>query len=532
MKKKVYLFNSAVIVLITVFFTWFLSNDIFLGDDISEILNLTPDTAKYNINGFFTGFITKIFCINLPLIFHIHPHQFSMTAGAFLRAVNIALLCGIVSCFLFAGREKKSYFGLGVLFSAYYFCYASSNLNVAFKNLLNIPRFESEGSFFLITEYSHHFGQILSLILGLAFIYLIVTCFINENFTDKKYIVPCCILGFLSASSSMYVSVIVGTFCALTGLYYLILIFFVNRNSVKDFLNSDKKVFFPILFFCLGIIIFAFYPGYSSHIQTDFSFLNSLKIVVKGLLSTVPLEIASILILSTALYFMALYKTTCIKRTIYSGFGILAGILIYLFMLSAEGKNLTISLADSFVLIRITLLSVIFLILGVCIRELETEPKVRKILLSGFIIIYGLFSLVQLPFVFTTMSIWRAINQENKTVLYCVEKMYRFYSLSGKTAVLPDDSLLRIMKINCFLNDKSVTDETVKPQTLFKYTDFTTGYYTTFYKNPQIVAYQFIPTDIAIRIFHAMGGEITKEEFEKPNFQKLYDDNFVLNKKG
>ena len=530
MKGRVYIFNYLILILTVTFFTWFLSNDIFLGDDISEILNFVPDTAKYNIDGIFTGFITKLFCVNLPLLFHIHPHVFSMTAGAFVRAVNIALLCGMVSCFLFVGRGIKSYFGAGMVFCAYYFCYASSNLSISFKNLLNVPRFEAEGSFFLITEYTHHFGQILSLIIGLFFIYLIVDCFIGGKFLDKKYIIPCCILGFLCGSSSAYVSVICGVLCAAVCLYYLILIFFVNKNSVKDFLKSDKTAFLPILFFCFGVILFAFYPGYSFGL-TNFSLLSSAKTVVKALLSTVPLETASILILSTALYFMALHKTTCIKRTIYSAFGILAGIFVYLLIFSSEGKNITFSLADSFALIRITLLSVIFLILGVCIKELETEPKVRKILLSAFILIYGLFSLVQLPFVFTTMSLWRIVNQENKVVLYCVEKMYRFYSLSDKTAILPDDSLLRLIKINCFINDKSVTDKTITPRTVFRNTDFTDGYYTTFYKNPRIVPYQFIPTDYAIRIFNNVGGSITKEEFAKPDFRKLYDDDFVLNKK-
>ena len=246
-------------------------------------------------------------------------------------------------------------------------------------------------------------------------------------------------------------------------------------------------------------------------------------------MATVPLEIATVLILSAVLYFMALYKTTFIKRSIYLSFGVLAGIFTYLFMFSSEGSKMVISLVDSFVLIRLTLLSVIFLLLGACIKELETEPKVRKILVTGFILIYGLFSVIQIPFVFTTMNLWRTINQESKVTSYCIEKMYRFYSLLGKTALLPEDALLRIIKINGFINDKSVTDLEITPSTTFKYTDFTTGYYETFYKNPRIVAYRFIPAKYAIQIFIAAGGEITKEEFEKPDFQKLYNDKFVIN---
>jgi len=82
MKNRVFVYNSVILILITAFFTWFLSNDIFLGDDISEIINSVSDTAKFNIDGFFTGFITKIVCVNLPLLLNIHPHQFSMTFGA------------------------------------------------------------------------------------------------------------------------------------------------------------------------------------------------------------------------------------------------------------------------------------------------------------------------------------------------------------------------------------------------------------------------------------------------------------------
>ena len=123
MKSKTIVFYLISLILTAVFFIWFLSNDIFVGDDISEIVNLSQNTAKYNIDGLYTSVMTKLFCVKLPLFLNIHPHQFSMTAGAFVRGFNIAVLCGVISLFLFIGRNKKFYLGLGTLFSAFYFCH-------------------------------------------------------------------------------------------------------------------------------------------------------------------------------------------------------------------------------------------------------------------------------------------------------------------------------------------------------------------------------------------------------------------------
>lgn len=528
MKSKVCILNIIILAFIAIFFSWFLSNDIFLGDDISEILHLSQKTAKYNIDGLFTSVITKLFCVNIPLLLKIHPHQFSMTAGAFVRGLNLALLCGIIPLFMFLGREKKYYIILGTVFSAFYLCYSFSNLDLIFSNLLQLPNYEAEGSFVLITEYAHHFGQILSLILGLSFLYILINCFINENVLDKKYLIPCSVLAFLGGFSSLYVSVVVGTVIFCICLYSLILNFFINKISYSDFKEADKTSIIPLAAYFTGMFLLIIYNKLYVYSLFKIKLFFGIKAVIKGLLATVPLEIATIIILCTVVYFMALNKTTYLKRAVFTSFSTLTGIFVYLYLFSSKGKLLPIVLADSFVLIRLTLLCLIFLLIGVCIKELSTEPKVRKIVISGLVVIYGLFSLVQIPFVFTTMNLWRTINEENKITLYCIEKMYRFYSLIGKTAFLPNDALLRIMKINTFINDKSVEDEIITSKTSFKYTDFTTGYYETFYKNPRIVAYRFIEPVTAIKIFNAYGGQFTKEEVQKPNFQDLYDKRFVI----
>lgn len=527
MKSKVTVFYLISLVLTAVFFMWFLSNDIFVGDDISEIVNLSQNTAKYNIDGLYTSVLTKLFCVKIPLLLNIHPHQFSMTAGAFVRGFNIAVLCGVISLFLFIGRNKKFYLALGTLFSAFYFCYASSNLTFMFDNILNIPHFETEGSFVLLTEYTHHFGQIFSLILGLGFIYVIADCFINNKIFDKKYLIPVSLLGFFCASSSLYVVVITTVMLLFIFIYYLTLNLIINKKPFSDIKNELKSVLYPVVSYVLGNILFYYYTGFNRFEFAD-SLLSGAKTVIKTLMFAVPLETATLFILSAVVYFMALNKTTYIKRAVFFALAVISGICSYICLFSAKGESFTINLVNSVILIRLTMLCLVFLLLGTCLKELSDEPKVKKFAVSVFLVIYGLFSAVQIPFVFTTMVIWRAINEENKVTMYCIEKIYRFNSLLGQTAVLPEDALLRIMKINAFVNDYSVKDKQITKDTVFKYTDFTTGYYQTFYKNPRIVPYRFDEPVSAVKKFMNDGGHLTKDELIKADFQKLYDENFVI----
>ena len=527
MKSKVTVFSLISLIITAVFFVWFLSNDIFLGDDISEIVNLSQNTAKYNIDGLYTSILTKIFCVKIPLLLNIHPHQFSMTAGALVRGINIAVLCGIISLFLFTGRNKKMYLAFGTLFSAFYFCYASSNLTFMFKNILNIPHFETEGSFVLLTEYTHHFGQILSLILGLGFIYIIADCFINNRIFDKKYLIPVSLLGFFCASSSLYVVVITTVILLLIFIYYLTLNLMINKKTFSDIKNELKSVIYPVVSYILGNIIFYYYIGLN-RFEPASSLLTGITTIIKTLMVSAPLEIATVFILSATVYFMALNKTTYIKRAVFFAFAVISGICSYICLFSAKGEFFPVILVNSVILIRLTLLSIVFLLIGVCLKELSSEPKVKKFVAVGFLVIYGLFSVVQIPFVFTTMVIWRAINEENKVTMYCIEKIYRFNSLMGQTAVLPEDALLRIMKINAFVNDYRVKNKQITKDTIFKYTDFTTGYYQTFYKNPRIVPYKFDEPVSAVKKFLNEGGQLRKEELQKADFQKLYDENFVI----
>ena len=527
MKSRVTIFSLISLIITAVFFVWFISNDIFLGDDISEIVNLSQNTAKYNIDGLYTSILTKIFCVKIPLLLNIHPHQFSMTAGAFVRGLNIAVLCGIISLFLFIGRNRKSYLALGILFSAFYFCYASSNLNFKFNNMLQIPHFETEGSFVLLTEYTHHFGQILSLILGLLFLYIIADCFINNRIFDKKYLIPVSLLGFFSASSSLYVVVLTTVALIFIFAYYIILNTAVNKKSFTDIKSELKSVLYPVISYILGNIIFYYYIGLN-RFEPASTILTGIKTIIKTLMVSAPLEIATIIILSAVVYFMALNKTTFIKRAVFFALTVISGICSYIYLFSAKGEFFPEILVNSVILIRLTLLSLVFLLLGTCLKELSDEPKVKKFITAGFLVIYGLFSAVQLPFVFTTMVIWRALNEENKVTMYCIEKIYRFNSLMGQTAVLPEDALLRIMKINAFVNDYRVKDKQITKDTVFKNTDFTIGYYQTFYKNPRIVPYKFDEPVSAVRKFINDGGQLTKKELQNTDFQKLYDENFVI----
>ncbi|MCR5262074.1 MAG: hypothetical protein K6C94_09605 [Candidatus Gastranaerophilales bacterium] len=523
MKNKIFL--GLVSLLIFVFFGWFLSNDIFSGDDIAVISAWLQEGGKFNFDGIITAFISHVYSKDIPLLFHINPHEFSMTAGAWIRAFDVTVLCLMMSFFFFNGRKITGKISLIALFSAFYFSYACANIEFKCFNPNLIPNNNLDGSFVLLTEYSQHFGQLFNLIIGLCFLYFLIFHFTQNKIPDKKHLFLICIFSFLTAMSSLFVNVVCG-FALTAAVLYL---FIINIKSLKN--ENTKILLFPFLSYIAGSIAFAVYPGYLNFFKTDFNFLKISKTIFKNFVMLNSMEIALIVILSAILFFLAAKKTTYIKRTLFVVYASLAGAYTYFYLFSSLNFLIPTFLTESQVLLRILLMSFVFLLFGSCIKEHQSEPKELKVISACFSLLLAAFFVVQAPLVWASMSIWRNVSQETKNVTYCIEKMYRFYSLRNKTALLPDDSLLKIFKIRNFVDDKNVDiDEMITNRTFFKHTTFTEEYYKTFYKNPNIVAYKFIDSKTALKIFFEEGGMIDAKELGHINFQNLYNDEFVLNR--
>lgn len=527
MNKKIKITLGVIFVCIFAFFAWFLSDDVFSGDDITSIVSVLYGGGNFNIDGVFTALITQVVGVWLPQILHINPHQFSMTAGAWLRAFNVVLLCGIMPLFAFNGREKGKSIIFFTLFSFFYFCYASSNMNFDWINFHKLPNYETFGSFLLLTEYSAHFGQFLSLILGLGVIYYIIAHFAQNKLPEEKHLKILTTVAFLTAMSSMFINLSVGFLLFGICVYLLILNKKTDKNVIKE---KGRIIYIPVVAYAVGTVIFGIYPSFFKYFSTDVSILSFLKSVFKYVIVSNVFEIALILILSAILYFLALHKSTYIKRTIFSVFITLFGAITYFMLFSSVGENIELWLTESLILFRILMMAFVFLLFGACLREHTSEPKELKIVSVLFSVVLIAFVAVQTPFIFSTMSIWKTTTKETKVTIYCFEKMYRFYSLKNQTALLPDDSLVKIFKIQPYIDDGNVDiEEKITDRTFFKDTSFV-DYYKKFYKDAKIVAYKFIDAKKAVKIFYEEGGMIDGNEISHINFQKLYDDKFVLHR--
>lgn len=523
MNDKIKIRVVCVSIVIFCFFTWFLSNDILAGDDTLSIVSWMFEGGKYNLDCIFTAFMPKLFGQYLPAFLHINPHEFSMTTGAALRSFNVTVLFFVMSLFMFLGRKKNAAFPLIILLSALYFCYASSNMDFDLINPNHLPAYDLEGSFVMLTEYSHHFGQLVTFILGLFSLYYILSLFLQNQLPDKKYIVLISVFAFMTAVSSMFVCIVTG----FTSLLIFIYLFAANSFKINE---NYKIIYIPACSYLIGVMIFAFYPGFFNYFSKDINALDFLKILFKTIILQNSLEFGLIVILTSVLYFLALNKTTFIKRCVFSVFSVILSVFFYFIMFSGLENQIEMQLTESIVLLRLMLFSLILLLLGACQRELYEEDGTRKVVNLSICIILIVFSIIQTPLIYTTMKLWRTMSEETKVTTYCLEKMYRFYSLRNKTALLPDDSLLKIFKISNFIDDINVNkNEPISGMTFFKTTPFTI-YYTTFYKNSKIVPYKFINSKMALKIFFEEGGMIDSKEIKQINFQKLYDDKFVLNR--
>ncbi len=528
MNKKLKIGIFCTLAIVFSFFVWFLSDDIFSGDDMMSLVSWLTEGGKYNLDSVLTAFLPKVFGEYLPLLFHVNPHEFSMTVGAVIRGVNVSLLCFVMSLFLFIGRQKTKMFPVAILVSALYFCYASANMEFDWINPNNLPVYDLAGSYVMLTEYSQHFGQLVTFILGLFSLYFLISYFVQNKLPEKKYLFLICGIAFLTAVSSMFVSIVVGVTFSLVAFY----LFFANIQQGKnELIKSGKTVYFPLISYYLGMCVFAYYPGYLNYFSLNFNLPLFVKSLGKTLVLSNSFETALIIALSAILFFLALNKTTYIKRAIFAVFSAIFASGIYFSLFTQLNDKLILLLTESQILYRLLLFSFVLFLFSSCLKELTTEVKTRKVISVTLTVLLIIFAVIQMPYTYTTMRLWRVMSKETKSTTYCLEKMYRFYSLRHKTALLPEDALLKIFKIAPYITDKSVkTKDEINHMTFFKQTPFTMCYYKTFYKNPYIVSYKFINSQMALKIFFEEGGMIDAKELNTLNFQNLYDDKFVLNR--
>lgn len=527
MGKKVILIiiNCLVLIGIFAFFLCFMSKDIFSGDDIIFRINSESNIEFFNINIFVTEFFTKLAGEYLPLVFNINPHTFSMTVGAVIRSAFVVLLCSVMALFPFNNREKTITSSLFTLISALYFIYAASNTDFSVINPNLLPSYDITGSFVLLTEYFHHFGEFLPFILCLYGIFFVLNHFTQNKLPDKKYIPIYSVYAFFVGFLSVFSGILGGLYLIFISLYLLL-----NNLNKKAVFYEGKVIYIPLFSLIFGMLCLKPASQYFNYFSPDikFSFLKTLfsEQVIKNCL-----EYALIIILAAVLYFLALKKSTVIKRTVYSVFVLIFSASAYFLLFSKLNPEIILSLIDIQILYRLVLFTCIMLLLGTCYKELSTEKKTQKVISFVFSLIMIIFFGVQAPFMYTTINLWNQLTEETMVTTYSIEKMYRFYSLRNKTALLPEDALLKIFKIKPFISDKNLKDnDKISKNTFLKYTPFTEKYYKTFYKNPNIVSYKFIDSKTAIKIFFEEGGFISADEIKKINFQKLYDDKFVLNR--
>ncbi len=511
---------ASFVILVFFFFFKFLSCDILAGDDIS-VSSCAYKSQKFNFYFLFYYFIPKMFATYFPHCLNINPHQFSVTVGAFCRSFNITLLFITISAFAFIGRKINSSFLFIFFLSVFYFCYASSNMDFYIVNSNLLPSYDLEGSFTMLTQYSRHFGIFLPFILNLFGFVFMINLFVNNNFPNPKYLYPIASGLFLISNCSLFISFISLSLLISIGLY----IFIADIKKQIDFDKIKIYCFFALssffgLFLCIIQNLNCFYLNQKL----------SLKYLIKNAIVSNCFEFALLFSLTAVLYLLAANKTTFIKRIIFSVFSIVCALFIYILSFSKWYLHSLLDLNEFQILIRLILFSLILLLFGACRREFYLQKITKNVITISFALVLFAFVIIQTPFIYTAMKLWMISCQETKVTTYCLEKMYRFYSLLNKTALLPNDALLKIYKISNFIDDPDINkNEKITSSLFFKKTSFI-SYYKKYYKNPIIVPYKFIESKKALKIFFEQGGIIDKNEIKHLNFQKLYNDEFVLNR--
>ena len=529
---------------ITFFVAKFLSYNTIAGDDMWQIFfvndflyELThPDHGRY-----LAWMQMKFFGSWLPQFLGIHPQNFISCFPALVRAINIAVLCLSVAYFSTIRNHKN--FLLHTL-TIFVFVYYSANLithNIAEINNL-----------------SPHFGYQFGLMIYLVFWIILLKYLLNDS-VSKLNVVICSVVSFLSALNDAF---------AVMGI--ISLSFFIIFGFLKKIFVTKRQIVAPVVSFLVGAFLSLYglfldkhvidFMDSEENINFFFYWFEMLKKFIPQFLEFVFLDHIFIHV------FIIVFFILCFKQNKDSLFCIIAlsmyfGILGFFASLITGGTEtfyqkglFWIAHNDLQLILRVILFSIFLLLFG----EYSYFSKVFSSKKYKFI-------LVAINFVFLFLSLMHLgcfnayidrykLAPEVKKQAYIAEKMYLFYAYQNKEAYLPINLLsyseiassfwvgmsfneevnsVDLFEINANNPEWKERDNVVSKIKSFKMDKsfYVLLYMPKIYSLEKAPPFYFVDQDEAYSKFNSLGGKFSDEELQNIDFNKLYDIDFVLNRK-
>ena len=522
----------------------FLSYNTIAGDDVWQIFfvndffyELThPDHGRY-----LAWMQMKILGSWLPQIIGIHPQEFISIFSSWVRGINIAILCLSISYFVAIRHYKKFLLPLLTIFA---FVYYSSNL---------ISHNISE-----INNLSPHFGYQFGLMIFLIFFIVLAKYLLKDN-VSKINIICCSLISFLSSLNDTFAVI------GIISLVILSLLLFINKSFFEK-----KHVLFPAISFVIGAFISLYGMFLDKHVidfmdseqNTNFFlyWFEMLKTFIPQYFQYV-FSMHLFLHIFIIVLFVICFKQNKNNQLIILALSMYLGVLGFFASLITGGTEtfyqkglFWIAHNDLQLILQVILLSIFLLLLGEylhCRKNLNIILK--KFILSSIFVYISFLFLSSCSCFDLYISKYKG-TPEVKKQAYIAEKMYLFYAYQSKEAYLPinllsypeiassfwvgmfveqNERYVDLYEINANNPAWKERDEVVNKIKTYKMDNcfYVLCYMPQIYSLKNPIPFYFLDDEAALNKFEELGGKFTDEELNNINFNRLYDIDFVLNKK-
>ena len=573
-------FNWLIFIGIVISVGYFIRFDIYENDDFFISFFYTSDwweIIKSADHGrYFSSVYQKLAVHGSSLLQNIHPNDDFVPK--FVIGFNIALLTLFISQFSTKPFHKKTSPVMMIITAlVLFYLYTISIQN--------------------ITRYHQHFSYQSNLIFFFFIWGIIGTYFINNTLPPARHLVKNSVLALLLGLSAHF-----NIFSSIGSIGFLVIyaVVFFGREEDWDFIKIinrfkqlGKGIYIPLLFFVIGIVGYFSAPSFQYLLGVrapdgNNRFLEALRLLPKFIpqwIVTVFIEKSAILLVLSGIVGIGVIIWHHIRygvkeeslvlsldnkensgksiRVVVFALALVVGAAFFNGALVMSGKSyygqdlFWLVHPDLAVLTRMIFFSAVLILVGYIftIQSGQKEIKTKRVLL----ILTIFLACTQISFY---KNEYKYIMGQ-RTQWYQTEKIYRFYSLQGKEAILPASISkegtpfwhnqlgfeLRLARKSgypgvgyvdanypiVYYKDINYAESTTYPIVYYKdinYAESTT--YPTgipFPKPKEYVSYILTNSNIALQLFNDAGGEITEEELKKPVFDRLFDEDFVLNKK-
>ena len=553
-------FNWLIFIGIVISVGYFIRFDIYENDDFFISFFYTSDwweIIKSADHGrYFSSVYQKLAVHGSSLLQNIHPNDDFVPK--FVIGFNIALLTLFISQFSTKPFHKKTSPVMMIITAlVLFYLYTISIQN--------------------ITRYHQHFSYQSNLIFFFFVWGIIGTYFINDTLPPAKHLVKNSVLALLLGLSAHF-----NIFSSIGSIGFLVIYGIVSfaREEAWDFIKIinrfkqlGKGIYIPLLFFVIGMVGYFSAPSFQYLLGVrapdgNNRFLEALRLLPKFIpqwIVTVFIEKSAILLVLSGIVGMWVIMRHGVKeeslvlsldnkensgksiRVVVFALALVVGAAFFNGALLMSGETYYVGQVfwtyhpDLQLLTRMIFFSAVLILAGYIftLQSSQKEIKTKRVLL----ILTIFLACTQISFY---KNEYKYIMGQ-RTQWYQTEKIYRFYSLQGKEAILPASISkegtpfwhnqlgfeLRLARKSGYPGvgyvDANYPIVYYKDINYAESTTYPTGI--PFPKPKEYVSYILTNSNIALQLFNDAGGEITEEELKKPVFDRLFDEDFVLNKK-